>query len=253
MSGLGDAYSKVFDIAAERGIISDEYGMEVLHDVGDFENCRVEVRLVVHRWEGIFREGLEEVLGHSRCEEVFGDCSALNTGSHLSERFALIKKALSRLEDSACDFDIYDCVSRCAHVFPEDQIMKLKDVFDSSRAEGLSFLEAVDRVIGFMDSDPGWSEGAVREENIIYSAKGPSDREAYESAQTDEERAEAACFCPIIRKKLKDGMPASFCYCGAGWYRQQWEGATGTPVRVEILSSLLSGGDECRFAIHLQE
>jgi len=48
-------------------------------------------------------------------------------------------------------------------------------------------------------------------------------------------------------------MPPTFCYCGAGWYRQQWEGAVGKPVQIEIVDSLLKGDDRCTFAIRLPD
>jgi hypothetical protein len=62
----------------------------------------------------------------------------------------------------------------------------------------------------------------------------------------------AYCFCPIVRTNLDRGMPLTFCYCGSGWYRQQWEFATGKPVRsIQIVRSILQGDDVCQFAIHL--
>jgi predicted hydrocarbon binding protein len=48
-------------------------------------------------------------------------------------------------------------------------------------------------------------------------------------------------------------MPTAFCYCGAGWYRQQWEGAIGRPVTIEIVKSVLKGDEVCQFAIQLPE
>ena len=63
----------------------------------------------------------------------------------------------------------------------------------------------------------------------------------------------AYCFCPVIRARLDAGMPVTYCYCGAGWYRQQWETATGMPVRVEVVRSVLKGDDVCSFAVHLAD
>jgi predicted hydrocarbon binding protein len=48
-------------------------------------------------------------------------------------------------------------------------------------------------------------------------------------------------------------MPASFCYCGAGWFRQQWEGAIGSSVQIDIVESILNGDDRCQFAIRLPD
>jgi effector-binding domain-containing protein len=251
IDGLGRAYGELFGYAGTVGLVSDEFGVEVLHDMDNPDDCSIEVRMVIHDWTGLLRENIERVLGAPEAERVFGDCAEVTEETGLDTRFALVRSAIERLDGRADDLQKYDCVSRCAHVFPPEQVAKLRASFTGAREEGLRFLEAVDRVIGFMDSDPGWSEKATREGHTIISAKGPRDRQAFEAAETPEARAAAACFCPIIRTKLGDGMPLTFCYCGAGWFRQQWEGATGLPVRVEILSSLLNGDPECRFAIHL--
>ncbi|MFO7627229.1 MAG: hypothetical protein R6V62_08225 [Candidatus Fermentibacteraceae bacterium] len=251
MAELGKAYGDLFGYADAKGLVSDEFGVEVLHDVSNPDSCSIEARLVVHGWNGLFRENLERVLGVAEARRILGDCAGITEDTNLDTRFELVRSAIERLDSSADDFQRYDCVSGCAHVFPPEQVAKLRASFTGAREEGLGFLEAVDRVISFMDSDPGWSEKATRQDHTILTSKGPRDRQAHEAAETPDARAAAACFCPIIRTRLRDGMPQTFCYCGAGWFRQQWEGATGMPVRVEILGSLLKGDPECRFAIHL--
>ena len=248
---LGESYKALFSHADEQGIISDEYGIEILHETGDIANCVIEARLVIHPWENLFRRNLVETMGEKEANRIFKSWESLPACGDLNTRFHGVKEAMEKLEKSADEYTRYQALSACAHVFPDEQIQKLKRVFQKVMAENGSLPDAVDAVIKFMDQDPGWAEGARREGNIIYTAKGPRDKQAYENATTPEEKAAAACFCPIIRKKLNEGMPVSYCYCGAGWYRQQWEGATGLPVKVEILSSLLNGDEECRFAVHL--
>jgi hypothetical protein len=111
----------------------------------------------------------------------------------------------------------------------------------------------VDEVIDFMVEDPGWGVRPARRGTTIYTTKNPRDRQAYARATTDAERRRAYCFCPLVRDHLEEGMPDTFCYCSAGWERQQWEGAIGRPVRVSVVQSLLKGDDRCQFAIHLPE
>lgn len=253
MAELGKTYNELFGHADSVGLVSDEFGLEVLHDISDPGSCSIEARLVIHDWNGLLRESVGRVLGAAEAERVVGDCSKITEETGLETRFELVRSAIKQLENAADEFQRYDCVSHCAHVFPPGQVAKLRTCFAEAREKGLGFLEAVDSVIAFMDSDPGWSEKATRKGHAILTAKGPRDRKAYAAAETPEARAAAACFCPIIRTKLQDGMPLTFCYCGAGWFRQQWEGATGAPVRVEILGSLLNGDPECSFAVHLPE
>ena len=113
--------------------------------------------------------------------------------------------------------------------------------------------QALDAVIAFMDADPGWGTTPVREGNTLRIIKQPANRPAYEKAETHEERRRAYCFCPLIRDHLDDGISPTFCNCSSGWFRKQWEGATGKPVRVEIVRSLLKGHDACEFLVHIPE
>ena len=171
----------------------------------------------------------------------------------LDDRFRWVKRALERLGGLASEEQKYDVISSCAHVFPAEQVDKLRVVYEEARARTGDALQAVDEVIAFMDRDPGWVEDSRREGRVIYAAKRPANPQAYTEAQTEAEKRRAYCFCPIIRNHLDQGLPRAFCYCGAGWYRRQWEGATGKPVTVEIVQSILDGGDVCQFAIHLSD
>ncbi|MCI0478194.1 MAG: DUF6144 family protein, partial [Anaerolineales bacterium] len=122
-----------------------------------------------------------------------------------------------------------------------------------ARSKNANALEAIDAVIAFMEHDPGWGEKPIREGNVIYSTKNPRDPHAHAQATTDAERRRAYCFCPIVRNRLDQGISTTFCYCGSGWFRRQWEGATGKPVQIEILKSIVKGDDVCQFAIHLAD
>jgi predicted hydrocarbon binding protein len=52
---------------------------------------------------------------------------------------------------------------------------------------------------------------------------------------------------------LEPALPEDYCYCGAGFYKGIWEEILGEPVEVEVLESVLQGGDVCRIAIHLPD
>ena len=96
------------------------------------------------------------------------------------------------------------------------------------------------------------SQVVMEEEgDTIYAAKKPRDAKAHAEAQSDLERRQAYCYCPLVRTKMDQDMPLDFCNCGAGWFRQQWEGATGKPVTMEIVQSVLRGDEKCEFAVHL--
>jgi effector-binding domain-containing protein len=237
----------------EHALISDEFTREVYPD-WDKQGGAIEAQFVIHNWNARFARNLERVLGKENCNQVMQGVEAIGLDTTPEGRFRWAKGAIERLEGLADDFQRYDVVSACAHVYPPGQLEKLRQVFVKARAELADPLEAVDAVLAFMASDPGWGEkGAYREDHILFHTKNPADPEGYEQAKTMEEKRAAYCFCPVIRARLDAGMPVTYCYCGAGWYRQQWETATGMPVRVEVVRSVLKGDDACSFAVHLAD
>jgi len=246
---LGESYRTLYAWTAERGIVSDEFCHEVYLDPIGLE--AIEIQFVIHAWEELLADHLARVVNEESAHQIAAMRDAPTVDTTLEERFQWVRSAVTNLEKEGGDEVCYQVLSRCAHVFPERQISKLREVYLGAEKAGGDMLEAVDAVIDFMDRDPGWGEGASREGYTIYTAKAPRDPAAYEAAKSLEEKRKAYCFCPLIRDNLDEGMPAVFCYCGSGWYRQQWEGALGRPVKIEIVRSLLQGDELCEFAIAL--
>jgi effector-binding domain-containing protein len=246
---LGPSYRTLFGWASTRGIISDEFCQEVYLDLEHMKG--IEIQFVIHSWERLLDNHLVRVLGEEAASQVISGREVLTINASVEDRFQWVKNAVTNLDQAAGDGECFEILSRCAHVFPASQIAKLREVFLEVEYRGGDFLESVDAVLDFMERDPGWGEGARREGYTIYSAKGPRDPAGYEKATTVEEKKKAYCFCPLIRENLEGGMPPGFCYCGSGWYRQQWEGVLDQPVKIEIVRSLLQGDELCEFAIIL--
>jgi len=250
---LPESYRLLYGSAAERGLISDEFSREVYPEWNNPEGGEIELQFVLHNWNGLLGKNLERVLGEAARREIMQGSDALTVESTVDERFLWAKGAIGRLDGLADEGQTYDIVSSCAHVFPRGQVDKLKAVYENARARADDPMDAVDAVIEFMAEDPGWGERPLREGNVIYASKAPRDGRGYEKAKDETERRRAYCFCPVLRNHLDEGMPLTFCYCGAGWYRQQWEGAIGKPVEIEIVKSVLRGDNVCQFAIRLPD
>jgi hypothetical protein len=45
----------------------------------------------------------------------------------------------------------------------------------------------------------------------------------------------------------------TFCHCGKGYWMAMFEHVFGKPVKVDILQTVITGADSCRFAIHIPE
>ncbi len=58
------------------------------------------------------------------------------------------------------------------------------------------------------------------------------------------------CYCGLL-KGFSGTLSPSFCLCSVGYVKELFEFATGRPVRVELQSSIVRGGGECRFLVGL--
>jgi len=253
LEDIGGAYRTLYGTAYSHGLISDEFCREVYHDLSDPDKGRVEVQFVIHDWGRLFQGNLDRVLGTVAMQAIMAGHDALGVESTVDDRFAWAKGAVERLDGSATEFEKYEVLSRCAHVFPAEHVQRLRVAYEEARQATGDGLLAVDAVLAFMERDPVWGRRPYREGRTIFVAKNPRDPKAFEEASTLEEKRRAACFCPIIRQHLEKGMSPTFCYCSSGWERRQWEGAIGRPVRVDVVKTLLRGDDHCQFAIHLPE
>lgn len=250
LAELSKSHNVIREYFHEHGLISDEFRREEYWNWQEPESG-IEVQYVLHDWSGLLGEHLERVLGTEAKTEIMKGAESLTIQSSTEDRFRWAKGAMEKLDASADAFQKFDIVSSCAHVFPKTQLVKLRNVFQAVRTTSDDPMVAVDAVLDFMAVDKGWKERPNREGSVVFSTKQPADPVAYEKATTPAEKRVAYCFCPVIRNRLDKGMPITYCNCGAGWFREQWETATGKPVTVDILQSVLKGDDVCQFAIHL--
>ncbi len=63
-----------------------------------------------------------------------------------------------------------------------------------------------------------------------------------------------ACHCQLAREAILNGTEGplgTFCYCSAGFEKLPLEVVLGVPLEVEVLESVLAGGEKCRFAVKI--
>ncbi len=68
------------------------------------------------------------------------------------------------------------------------------------------------------------------------------------AAETGQPSQEGACLCPFIETKPA-GLSPTYCLCSVGYVRVMHEMRFGRPVEVELLDSVLRGGQRCKFRI----
>ncbi|MFX0206441.1 MAG: hypothetical protein ACFFDT_10690 [Candidatus Hodarchaeota archaeon] len=249
---LNEKIMKISLYAREHGLPIAERRREIFLDSNNPEGKEIEYQVVIHNWTNLLVTNIERVLGEKISQGVLQDLDVPKLESSNNERFRWVKTVLERLEGIADSDQIYDIISRCAHIFPKEHIQRLRDIYEKTRNDTNDPLAAIDEVLRIMRENKLWFPEPYRKGNVIYSEKNPANPKAYEEATNDAERRKAYCFCPVIKNYLEEGIiPNSFCNCSAGWERQQWEGIFNKPVKVDVVKSLVKGDATCKFAIHI--
>ena len=248
-----ETYGLLLNYIRDKKIISDEFSMEIYLDSNNPKGEVLEFQYVVHNWQALFEKHTERVLGSEVTKEVIAE--QIEFDSSAETRLNWAKEVINGLKSHTSDsFQVYDILSSCAHVFPIEPILKMKEVYERRKSETNDPLAAIDSVLDMMENDAAWGNRPYREGNVIIATKNPADRESFEKATTSEEKRRAACFCPVIRNHLEDkDIPKEYCLCSAGWERRQWEIALSETVRVDVRKSVAQGDDLCQFAIHIPE
>ena len=176
--------------------------------------------------------------------------------------------AMSKLEGLLPLQTAQDVLTGCACHYPHEALQSLRDAYqqgsdirkihsmllESFRAflEGNLELE-VDEIETILAR--GWGLAGVLDGSMILAIKIPKSSylRDYLIEKDPQLRREMYCHCPRVRDAVKLGKSLSntYCYCGAGFYKDIWETILGEPVQVEVRTSVLQGDDVCTIAIHL--
>lgn len=68
------------------------------------------------------------------------------------------------------------------------------------------------------------------------------------AAETGKPAPKAQCLCPLVENCPK-GLSPTYCLCSLGYVKEMHEQRFGRPVEVELVDSVLRGGERCKFRI----
>lgn len=211
---------------------------------------------------------LERMAGGEIRGQVMRGSERLSSSSHPLEVIDWSRRAMDRLDslldeqtkravmtDCACQYPklaLQAARQECERTKSVDRVLQiLQQQFESFLNETLQLSNHLISEI----ASRGWGLAGVREGNTIIATKIPKSGYLIEYMQeTDPARKrQLYCHCPRIREVLKSSqtISATYCYCGAGFYKGIWEEILQEPVEVEVLESVLQGDDVCKIAVRL--
>jgi hypothetical protein len=132
-------------------------------------------------------------------------------------------------------------------VYPVGRIAQIREAYEG--------VDDIEQIVSIVNQTWGGAPYELRREDgapVIYVTKSPFMRRRWEEATDPAEKRAAYCHCALVRAAIRAERDVSrtFCYCGAGYFKQVWEGVLERPVRVELVDSVLQGGEGCTFAIY---
>lgn len=98
--------------------------------------------------------------------------------------------------------------------------------------------------------------GGMRDGSKIYVTKIPYVADKWIEEQDPQKRRYLACHCPLAREAVRNGpadIPREWCYCSGGFAKFRFDVLFDQETEVELIETVLDGGNVCRFAVTIPE
>ena len=211
---------------------------------------------------------LDQEVSNETKEYILAGSGDLTSRTSKDEVFQWTREAMKRLEERVDDPKRRNIMTGCACHYPSANLQDVRAVFEETGDLDLVHTLLQEKFEAFLENDlrleqdlidevnsRGWGLAGFKNGNTVVATKIPKsgDLRDYFEESDPEIRRGLYCHCPRVREAVNasEKMPITYCYCGAGFYKDIWEHIIQEPVEVEMLESVLVGGDECKIAIYL--
>ena len=219
-------------------------------------------------WLGKLSTHLDEIAGEQIRKQVLQGREALTSESPRATVIDWTQGAMERLDSLVDGATGRAILAGCACQYPKASLQRARKAYEESGDIDLahrllqeqfeSFLREALELDEELVEDVvhrGWGSAGVKEGSRIIATNIPKSGHLMEYLHEADpaRKRQLYCHCPRVRDALKLSVSISttYCYCGGGFYKGIWEEILQQPVEVELLESVLQGGDACKFAIHL--
>jgi predicted hydrocarbon binding protein len=218
-------------------------------------------------WLIKFSTSLDEIAGKKVRKEVMRGSETLSSLSDRRQVIAWSRGAMERLGSLVDEERAREIMTGCACQYPKSSLQGIREKYKATgdvdlahqmlQEQFVSFLRDTMQLNDEMVQDivgRGWGSAGVKQgDDTIIATKIPKSGYlvAYMEERDPEKKRQYYCHCPRVRDalKLSESLPPMYCYCGAGFYKGIWEEILQQPVQVEVLESVLAGGEVCRVGI----
>ncbi len=222
-------------------------------------------------WLRVFSMCLDDEVDEEIKREILAGSENISSETDRKEVFQWTKNALSKLDKYVDNKTKNDILTGCACQYPRKNLQELKKLYAETKDLILVHKKMQEYFESFLDEslkiEENYKEEIIKrdmgmagklEGRKIIATKIPKSafiKDWFEETDNLKKRA-IYCHCPRIRDvmdKAENELPMYHCYCGAGFYKVIWEEILQKPVKVEVLETVMNGGEVCKIAIYLPE
>ena len=233
---------------------------------------------ILNAWDVLpaIGERLAKIAGKAARRRVFDDLEMPPLGSPQDSYPKLTKTILDRMEAELPARTCREIMTWNYHNIPIEAFKESKERFkkaasidDYLKGEHERLIEELEdcvregrpwfeqeitpEVVEFVRGNQEICTGTRRGDKI-YKTKIPYAPGQFLREKDPTMRKYYMCHCQLVRTALRDGepkIPATFCYCSAGYHKLPFDVIFDETVEVELLETLLKGDARCRFAIKI--
>ena len=219
-------------------------------------------------WVEKFSQCLEQNVDEEVHAAVMQGSEALSKDSDRQDVAEWTKTAMDELSSLVDEETLKNTMTSCACQYPKSDLQDIRKKYAETQDLDAVHSMLQQRFEKFLRDSleldhamvteiikRGWGLAGVIDGNTIIATKIPKSGflVEYMNETDSQKKRQYYCHCPRVRDILKYGqtLPKTYCYCGAGFYKGIWEEIIQQPVEVEVLESVLDGGEVCKIAIHL--
>jgi hypothetical protein len=225
------------------------------------------------------RERLTELAGKHVCDTIFSQVEEPPLGSDPDKYPKATKQLMDQLQKELPQEIYRRVLAGNHHRVPVEHFIKLRDRLKELDGDIDSWLKemhavAVSNLEEHLRENKVWYEqvitqdivdlvksnqellAGVRKGDWIYNQKFPYAPQDWIEAEDPVMKRYYMCHCPMARESLltdEPDIPMEWCYCSAGYGKLRYDIAFGAETEAEVLESVFSGSDTCRFRFKIPE
>jgi len=219
---------------------------------------------------------LGELAGEEKRREVFDGFTKPPLGSAPDTYPPCTRELLDRLGASLTPEQVRAVLAGNHHRIPVEGFSEMKKRWEAARTMEEFLVGEHERLVaeleGAMRSGRLWYEQVITPEvvefvrgdqtiqcgvlvgDVVLKSKIPFAPDKWLEERDPKMRRYYTCHCQLAREAILNGTAeplGTFCYCSAGYEKLPLEVVLGVSLEVEVLESVLAGGERCRFAIRI--